>query len=43
MDAAIQSGAQEYLVKSKADFNQIRACIENHLGVEPPPTPKKRK
>src|SRR5687767_3072497 len=30
-DAALASGAQEYLIKSKADFEQIRACIESHL------------
>jgi CheY-like chemotaxis protein len=43
MDAAIQSGAQEYLVKSQADFEQIRACIESHIGIEPPPAPRKRR
>jgi DNA-binding NarL/FixJ family response regulator len=31
--AAIANGAQGYLVKSKADFDQIRACIESHLPV----------
>ena len=30
-DAALSSGAQDYLVKSKTDFEQIRACIESHL------------
>jgi CheY-like chemotaxis protein len=32
-DAAMASGAQEFLVKSRADFDQIRACIESHLPV----------
>jgi len=32
MDNALASGAQCYLVKSKADFNEIRQCIETHLG-----------
>ena len=32
-DAALANGAQEYLVKSKADFDTIRACIESHLPV----------
>ncbi|MEA2707889.1 MAG: hypothetical protein QOF78_490 [Phycisphaerales bacterium] len=32
-EAALQNGAQEYLVKSQADFEQIRACIESHLPV----------
>ena len=41
--AALESGAQDYLVKSKADFDQIRACIESHIGIEAPPTTKKRK
>jgi CheY-like chemotaxis protein len=31
-DSALQSGAQSYLVKSKASFSDIRACIESHLG-----------
>ena len=30
-DAALASGAQEFLVKSRADFEQIRQCIESHL------------
>ena len=33
-EAALRSGAQEYLIKSKADFEEIRQCIESHL----PPT-----
>ena len=41
--AALQNGAQEYLVKSQADFGQIRSCIESHIGIEPQPAPKKRK
>jgi len=41
--AALASGAQEYLVKSQADFEQIRACIESHIGIEPPPAPRKRR
>ena len=41
--AALNSGAQEYLVKSQADFNQIRTCIESHIGIEPQPAPRKRK
>ena len=32
VDNALASGAQNYLVKSQADFNQIRQCIESHLG-----------
>jgi CheY-like chemotaxis protein len=32
-EAALASGAQGYLVKSKADFDQIRECIESHLPV----------
>jgi len=32
VDNALASGAQNYLVKSQADFNQIRRCIESHLG-----------
>jgi CheY-like chemotaxis protein len=32
IDNAIQNGAQNYLVKSKADFTEIRQCIESHLG-----------
>jgi hypothetical protein len=32
MSNALASGAQNYLVKSQADFNQIRQCIESHLG-----------
>ena len=32
-EAALASGAQGYLVKSKADFDQIRKCIESHLPV----------
>jgi CheY-like chemotaxis protein len=31
-DAAIKSGAQSYLVKSKAGFEEIQNCIETHLG-----------
>ena len=34
VDRALASGAQNYLVKSQADFNQIRQCIESHLGSE---------
>ena len=34
VDNALASGAQNYLVKSQADFNQIRRCIESHLGSE---------
>ncbi len=30
-DEVMRSGAQGYLVKSKADFNEIRACIESNL------------
>ena len=30
-DAALKNGAQEYLIKSKADFEEIRQCIESHL------------
>ena len=41
--AALNSGAQEYLVKSQADFTQIRECIESHIGIEPQPAPRKRK
>jgi CheY-like chemotaxis protein len=32
VDRAIKSGAQHYLVKSKVDFQEIRRCIESHLG-----------
>ena len=32
VDKAIKSGAQSYLVKSKVDFQEIRQCIESHLG-----------
>ena len=32
VDRAIKSGAQSYLVKSKVDFQEIRRCIESHLG-----------
>ena len=32
IDSALKSGAQKYLVKSKADFQEIRQCIESHLG-----------
>jgi len=32
-EAALASGAQGFLVKSKADFDQIRQCIESHLPV----------
>ena len=32
IDNAMKYGAQNYLVKSKADFQEIRNCIENHLG-----------
>jgi CheY-like chemotaxis protein len=32
IDNAMKSGAQNYLVKSKADFQEIRQCIESHLG-----------
>ncbi|HYO09533.1 MAG TPA: response regulator [Tepidisphaeraceae bacterium] len=32
MNSAMQSGAQHYLVKSKASFNDIQTCIESHLG-----------
>lgn len=35
VNAAITSGAQQYLVKSQADFVQIRQCIESNLQ---PPT-----
>jgi CheY-like chemotaxis protein len=31
VDTALSNGAQSYLVKSKADFDQIRTCIESHL------------
>ena len=34
VNSALRSGAQNYLVKSKADFNEIRECIESHLGTE---------
>jgi CheY-like chemotaxis protein len=30
-NAALANGAQEFLIKSKADFEQIRQCIESHL------------
>ena len=30
-DAALNNGAQCYLVKSKADFEEIRSCIESNL------------
>ena len=30
-EAALASGTQDYLIKSKADFEQIRHCIESHL------------
>jgi CheY-like chemotaxis protein len=32
IDNAMKHGAQNYLVKSKADFQEIRQCIESHLG-----------
>ena len=32
MNAALQSGAHSYLVKSKASFSDIQSCIESHLG-----------
>ena len=31
MESAIAAGAQSYLVKSKSDFDQIRAVVEEHL------------
>jgi CheY-like chemotaxis protein len=34
VDAARKGGARDYLIKSKADFDQIRACIESHLSPE---------
>src|SRR5688572_26581790 len=35
MNAAMQSGAQSYLVKSKAGFDEIQSCIETHLTSRP--------
>ena len=32
IDTAMKGGAQNYLVKSQADFQKIRKCIESHLG-----------
>ena len=32
VDSALKNGAQEFLVKSQADFDEIRQCIESHLG-----------
>jgi CheY-like chemotaxis protein len=32
VDAALKSGAQSYLVKSKAGIDEIENCIEAHLG-----------
>ena len=31
IEAATAAGAQDFLVKSKADFDQIRSCLESHL------------
>jgi CheY-like chemotaxis protein len=31
MSQAMESGAQSYLVKSKASFSDIQSCIESHL------------
>ena len=42
-DQAMEAGAQQYLVKSRADFGQIRTCIEDLIGIAPPPPQKKRK
>ena len=42
LDAQVQQ-ARANLVKSQADFNQIRTCIESHIGIEPQPAPRKRK
>jgi CheY-like chemotaxis protein len=39
IDSALGAGAQSYLVKSKADFEQIRSVIETHL---PHAEPRKR-
>src|SRR4051812_23323611 len=35
VNAAMSNGAQSYLVKSKAGFEEIQSCIETHIG--PPP------
>ncbi len=32
IDQALSSGAQDYLVKSRDDFDRVQACIEAHLG-----------
>jgi two-component system, OmpR family, alkaline phosphatase synthesis response regulator PhoP len=32
IDNALQSGAQDYLVKSQVDFDRVQSCIEEHLG-----------
>ena len=32
IDAATAAGAQDFLVKSRADFDQIRSCLESHLS-----------
>ncbi len=32
IDQALASGAQDYLIKSQADFNRVQSCIEEHLG-----------
>ena len=32
VERALASGAQNYLVKSQADFQTIRHCIESHLA-----------
>ena len=32
IDQALSNGAQDYLVKSQADFDRVQACIEEHLG-----------
>jgi CheY-like chemotaxis protein len=32
IDEAMKSGAQDYLVKSRATFDRVSSCIEQHLG-----------
>jgi CheY-like chemotaxis protein len=32
IEQALSSGAQDYLVKSEADFERVQSCIEQHLG-----------
>jgi len=29
---ALQNGAQDYLIKSEADFDRVCSCIDEHLG-----------